>query len=116
MIKTIENQFNARFYDLKAVRKLESMGFIDDSWGNDSCPKFYYSGKGYTVLIWIETIDPNMREFEGEKQFTATLQTDGVDGIRDGEHWIDGTECLEDLCGLFNITFPKCKIPSYYPC
>ena len=116
MIKTIHNQFNAKLYDLDAVRKLESMGFEDDSWGNDSCPKLWYEGKGYTVLIWIETIDPNMREFEGEKQFTATLQTCGVEGMSDGEHWIDGTESLEDLCGLFNITFPQCKIPSYYPC
>jgi hypothetical protein len=57
-----------------------------------------------------------MREFEGEKQFTATLQTDGVDGIRDGEHDLVATESLEDLCRLFNITFPKCQIPSYYPC
>ncbi len=116
MIKTIENQFDAKLYDLDAVRKLESMGFEDDSWGNDSCPKLLYEGKGYTVLIWIETVDPNMREFEGEKQFTATLQTCGVEGMRDGEHWIDGTESLEGLCGLFNITFRKCKIPSYYPC
>ncbi len=116
MTKTIHNQFDAKLYDLDAVRKLESMGFEDDSWGNDSCPKLWYEGKGYTVLIWIETIDPNMREFDDEKQFTATLQTCGVDGMRDGEHWIDGTESLEDLCGLFNITFPKCKIPSYYPC
>jgi len=112
MIKTIENQFNAKFYDMDAVRKLSSMGFIDDSWGNDSCPKLYYEGKGYVVQIWIETVDPNMREFEDEKQFTATLQTCGVGGMRDGEHWIDGTESLEELVNLYNASFPKCKIPS----
>ena len=116
MIKTIHNQFDAKLYDLDAVRRLESMGFVDDSWGNDSCPKLWYEGRGYTVLIWIETIDPDMREFMGAKQFSATLQTDGVDGMLDGEYSIDGTESLEDLCGLFNSTFPKCPIPSYHPC
>lgn len=116
MIRTIHNQFDAKLYDLDAVRKLESMGFIDDSWGNDSCPKFYYSGKGYVVQIWIETVDPSMREFEGEKQFTAVPTCSAFvqwDGVR---HEPVSADSLEDLFGKFQPAYPKFPIPSCDPC
>ncbi len=116
MIKTIENQFNAKHYDLSAVRKLESMGFVDDSWGNDSCPKLWYEGKGYVVQIWIETVDPNMREFEDEKQFTAVLICSAHGRWNGVRHEPVSADSLETLFKNFHSAYPKFPIPSFSCC
>ena len=116
MTKTINNQFNAKLYDLEAVKKLESMGFIDDSWGNDSCPKFYYSGEGYVVQIWIETTDPDMREFQGEGQFTAVLICSAYSRWNGVRHEPVSADSLEDLFKNLQSAHPKFPIPSPDPC
>ncbi len=114
MTQSIHNQFNANLYDLRAVAKLESLGFVDESYGNDTCPKMTFNGNGFHVNIWIEAIDPDMREEDGDPQFQACLYAYGVEGMDNKSYWIDGSEYLEATYGLFQCTFPQCKIPRFY--
>tara|TARA_Y100000361_G_scaffold47054_1_gene40768 strand:- start:2683 stop:3054 length:372 start_codon:yes stop_codon:yes gene_type:complete len=117
MTQSIHNQFNANLYDLDAMRKLESLGFVDESYGNDSCPKMTFNGNGFHVNIWIEAIDPDMREEDGDPQFQACLYVYGADcaeGMDNKSYWIDGSEYLEATYGLFQCTFPQFKIPRFY--
>jgi hypothetical protein len=114
MSKTIHSEFDAKLYDLDAVRKLESLGFVDESYGNDTCPKMTFNGNGFHVNIWIEAIDPDMREEDGDPQFQACLYVYGVEGMDNKSYWIDGSEYLEATYGLFQCTFPQCKIPRFY--
>ena len=100
MIRTIHNQFNADLYDLEAVRKLESLGFVDDSWGNDSCPKMRYEGRGYRVLFWIETREPDSREIEASSQFQIQVQVGPFGVGSDRGRWYPGSESFDAALSL----------------
>ncbi len=106
MTKTVHNQFDSRLYDLDAFGKLESLGFSDDSWGNDTCPKLWRDGKGYRVQIWIETMDPEMREFEGELQFTAVIESEPGHCRDRCRSLVIARESLKELIELINSEYP----------
>jgi hypothetical protein len=45
------------------VTELESLGFTDESWGNDACPSFHLRvGNSMVLVVWIDCIDPSMRD------------------------------------------------------
>lgn len=41
--------------------------FLDDSWGNDVCPKIIF---GDDLVVWVDHPNPDMREFPEKLQFT----------------------------------------------
>lgn len=81
MTRTAENQFDITLYDQEAIKLLKDSGFDDESWGNDSCPKFAYRGTGSFLEVWVETIDPESREFPWQEQFTAKLKIRSLSGL-----------------------------------
>lgn len=44
-------------------------GWADTSWHNDACPSAEVAAKH--VKVWIDYLDPSMREFDGELRFTV---------------------------------------------
>lgn len=50
-------------------------GFVDDSWRNDRCPKLCLDIGNYTVILWCDFHDPELRELQEEgKQYTAEFR------------------------------------------
>ena len=96
MTKTIYNQFDATLYNLHAVKLLKENGFADESWGNDSCPRFAKRGTGYEIEVLLETINPDSREFFGQSQFTAILKTLYAIGCVKKEKTFE-SESIDDL-------------------
>lgn len=72
-MRTWKNQFDPQYYDHEVIGRLEAEGFIDHSWGNDSCPKFIYEGRGYKLQIWVEAKQPLSRDYSYAHQFVAEL-------------------------------------------
>lgn len=60
-------------YNPEAHGFLESLGFVDASYGNDAAPSFYNERLG--LRLWIDAIDPEDRECEGPR--LALVETDG---------------------------------------
>lgn len=81
MNRTAENQFEITLYDQEAIKLLKDYGFADESWGNDACPKFAYRGMGYFLEVWVETIDPQAREFPWQAEFSAKLKIRSLSGL-----------------------------------
>ena len=56
-------------------------GFEDTSWNNDTCPS--YSNSHFQ--IWIDYIDPERREWQGEyPRFNVQPMKDGIEITGDG--------------------------------
>ncbi len=98
---------------MRAVAKIESLGFVDESYGNDTCPKMTFDAGCFRVVMFIDAIDPDMRDEGGESQFQAALYTCNLDGTEHESFWCDGYEDLENAYRSFQRTFPKCTIPSF---
>jgi hypothetical protein len=54
---------------------IQEMGFIDNSWHNDTSPSF--EGKG--IRIWVEYDDPDLREGSEFKYVVSKLDQDDDD-------------------------------------
>ncbi len=63
-------------------------GFHDSSWHNDTCPS--YSNENYSIRIWINYVDPALREFGFEgARFAAYVETEDGDSplIAASDNW-----------------------------
>jgi len=75
MKRTWKNQFTGLGADMpKIANKLESLGFIDESWGNDICPKFF--SIDLNLMVWVDYENENDREFKIGKRFAIVAQDD----------------------------------------
>ncbi len=75
MNRTWENQFDDLGKDMpKIARKLESLGFMDESWGNDICAKFY--SDHFSLMVWVDYENENDREFKIGKRFAIVGKED----------------------------------------
>lgn len=46
------------------------VGWIDESWGNDVCPRFHHQEAG--LVLWVDYPDRAMREFPEMPRLTLT--------------------------------------------
>jgi hypothetical protein len=86
-----EKEFNAEAYNIPNFL----LTWDDCSWHNDACPRFENVELG--IAVWVETIDPEGREYEDWKQYTIV----GIVTIDNGER----TELLDDT--LFETDDPE---------
>ena len=78
-MRTWKNQFNG-FKLEKKEKALNALGFIDESWGNDICPKFVRGN----LTVWIDYLDPELREIDQSRRYCLTVSDvipDGSDGV-----------------------------------
>ncbi len=61
------NEFNFLDYQVPAV--LQSYKWKDVSWHNDISPRF--ENTELMLAVWVETTDPEKREYEDMKQYTV---------------------------------------------
>lgn len=69
MQRTWKNQFGADYDVPDAITKHPLIE--DSSWGNDMAPCFHTTYAGATVSLWVEHVDPNMREDKGGSRYTV---------------------------------------------
>lgn len=72
-MRCFENQFDVSLYDGDAIKFFRDQGFTDESWGNDASPKFAYTGTRSDFEVWIETSNPESREYPWSPQFVAKI-------------------------------------------
>ena len=54
-------------------------GFTDESWRNDVCPRFDKQlPNGSWLVLWVDYLDPNDREYTKEKRFAVALKIMGT--------------------------------------
>lgn len=75
------------------ARRLEDLGFEDDSWRNEGCPRLraavYDNIDEAAVDFWLESSDPDLRaasEPDDTPGFSAIIERSNVDGERVEEH------------------------------
>ena len=80
-MRTVRTEFNfddtGRFLALLA----RLPGFVDSSWGNDTCPSMTHEAA--KLIVWFDFADYDMRELGSHCQFTVVHGEAG-----------DTTECL----------------------
>ncbi len=64
----------------------------------------------------IKFLSSSVSESRPLAEFTTDwyLYVYDAEGMDNKSYWIDGSECLEATYGLFQCTFPQCKIPRFY--
>lgn len=69
-MRTFLNQFSWAGLVRSNVETILALhdGFLDDSWGNDICPKIIF---GDDLIVWVDHPNPDMREFPDKPQFTV---------------------------------------------
>lgn len=60
-MRTIKTEF-PEFPEMPELAELIALGFIDQSWHNDTCPRITHVASG--VIVWLEHPAPEMRESE----------------------------------------------------
>lgn len=69
--------------------------WIDESWHNDTCPRWRVDGTDLYVLIDYE--DPTKREVQGESRFAVYEHSDDGERSEDlalTDDWLDVLECV----------------------
>jgi hypothetical protein len=80
-MRCLENQFDVSLYDSEAIKFFRDQGFTDESWGNDASPKFAYTGTRSDFEVWIETSNPESREYPWSPQFLAKIVLKSSQGV-----------------------------------
>ena len=80
-MRCLENQFDVSLYDPKAIKFFRDQGFADESWRNDASPKFVHTGTRSDFEVWIETSDPQSREYPWSPQFLAKVVLKCSEGV-----------------------------------
>lgn len=70
-------EFGHLIYDIPEFL-LEDKNWEDVSWHNDICPRF--ENKTRLLAIWVETINPELREYDDWKQYTVVKLIPYSDG------------------------------------
>jgi hypothetical protein len=76
-------EFNHMFYNVPEFL-LQNIDWEDVSWHNDVCPRF--EDKEHRLAIWVDNMEPELREYEDWKQYTVVeliLQSDGTTQLAD---------------------------------
>lgn len=94
-----EREFNSESYNVPEFLK----SWEDCSWHNDACPRFENVDLG--IAVWVETIDPEGREFDDWKQYTVV----GIAPLDNGERTellddtLFATDSVENLCTWIDL-------------
>lgn len=68
-MRTVHNQFD--FDDTERFMALLTLlpGFVDSSWGNDTCPSMTHEAA--KLIVWFDYADYDRRELGSHCQFTG---------------------------------------------
>ena len=116
---TYKTEFPADYWPTDAeVDALLAAGFVDTSWHNNAAPSFAKSldgkplGEGSDVEIYIDAIDPELREIQTAKRFIVTgyqencpePMFDDPDQVAEFDTLAEALECAEEYeADIFHI-------------
>ena len=67
-----KQQFPSWPDDITALAtELEALGFTDESWGNDACPRFDKKIGDTLIAVWIDAIDIDQRDSQCVNRFAV---------------------------------------------
>jgi hypothetical protein len=72
-------------------------GFLDDSWGNDICPKIIF---GDDLIVWVDHPNPDMREFPDKMQFYVEQNSTDKVTCETFPIKVLETDCFVELVGF----------------
>lgn len=76
--------------------------FADQSWHNDVCPRFDKQlQNGTWLVLWVDYLDPNDREYTKEKRFAVALNDDEytyVETLLESDSWQEIVDFVKGYC------------------
>ena len=93
-------EFGAKWQVPPQIDALVGSGLLaDESWHNDSCPRFSHQEGNNVVILSVDHVDPAQREYEPVNRFQVWIQPCDSDGCRglSAEYVYDGDDVDEAI-------------------